>query len=202
MGTMNLLQSKWDGKVGELVGAKWKNKATVHAYTKPKDAKTEKQLKQREWFKPMQKTCCLIGQNIKGITDIVPKGMSLGNALVSFNKGLDISGHNIQYEKIQLVRGSEQGGLTMDYRTYQYDWRFVINSTLDPQEHPDLEAFVVIYYWQLNKVEVRRTKKFPYQFDIQKGNPLKYRIPAYCWGRFKRNGTWKYIKQTSLAFPV
>lgn len=47
MAELNLLKGKYDGKLGQTVGAKWKNKATVRSYTKAKDPKTADQLENR-----------------------------------------------------------------------------------------------------------------------------------------------------------
>ena len=50
MGIMNLLKADWKGKVGQTVGAKWKNKSTIRTYSIPADPKTAAQLEVRDAF--------------------------------------------------------------------------------------------------------------------------------------------------------
>ena len=202
MGTMNLLQSKWDGKVGQLVGAKWKNKATVHALTKPKDAQTESQLKQRAWFKPMQKQCFLYAQYIKGLTNISYKNMGLGNALIKFNKGLDIGANNDQLQNIQLAKteNEEVYGYGINYGNE----RIILNIEWFDRTKPvlDAENILLIYNGRTGNVQLFQNFTIPWQIRIPRVAPYDKPGYFYLWGRRKVNGKYVYLKQIGDYLPL
>lgn len=50
MAKQNIISGGFYGKVGELIGQRWKNIRTVRAYTKPKNPRTEKQQANRKSF--------------------------------------------------------------------------------------------------------------------------------------------------------
>lgn len=50
MAKQNIISGGFYGKVGELIGQRWKNIRTVRAYTKPKNPRTEKQQANRQSF--------------------------------------------------------------------------------------------------------------------------------------------------------
>lgn len=50
MAKQNIISGGFYGKVGELIGQRWKNTRTVRAYTKPKNPRTEKQQANRKSF--------------------------------------------------------------------------------------------------------------------------------------------------------
>lgn len=197
MGEMNLLQSKWDGKVGQLVGAKWKNKATVHAYTKPKDAESQNQLVQRSWFKPMQKTCFLYAQQLKGYTNVSYKNMGLGNALIKFNKGLDIGANHDQLQRIQLVKASNEdvfGWGNSYFDSYiQVELRWWNNI----QKYDDAEIFALFYNQKTGAVDFYKIPSLPYKVQVPRQAPYDKKTYYYMWGRRKVNGKTIYLKQTS-----
>lgn len=53
MGKLNLLKASYQGKVGETVGQKWKDRTNICSYTKHGDAKTPAQIIQRSRHKIM-----------------------------------------------------------------------------------------------------------------------------------------------------
>lgn len=86
MGRMNLLKANWYGKVGETVGAKWKDKSTIRTYAKPSDPKTAAQEKVRDIFGDINHLVALFADSLKYINSLDTKGMSVRNAIVKLNK--------------------------------------------------------------------------------------------------------------------
>lgn len=86
MGRMNLLKANWYGKVGETVGAKWKDKSTIRTYAKPSDPKTAAQEKVRDVFGEINHLIALFTDSLKYINSLDTKGMSVRNAIVKLNK--------------------------------------------------------------------------------------------------------------------
>lgn len=86
MGKMNLLKASWDGKVGETVGAKWKNKKTIRTYTKPSNPNTEAQQKVRGAFSDITSFVALFSDSIRYLTALDTSGMSVRNAIIKLNK--------------------------------------------------------------------------------------------------------------------
>ena len=88
MGKMNLLKANWEGKVGETVGAKWKNKKTIRTYTKPSNPNTQAQKTVRSAFKDITSFVALFADQIKYLTALDTAGMSVRNAIIKLNKSL------------------------------------------------------------------------------------------------------------------
>lgn len=86
MGIMNLLKANWYGRVGETVGAKWKDKSTIRTYAKPSDPKTAKQEGVRAVFGDINHLVALFADSIKYVSALDTKGMSVRNAIVRLNK--------------------------------------------------------------------------------------------------------------------
>lgn len=88
MGLMNLLKADWKGKVGQTVGAKWKNKSTIRTYSIPADPKTAAQLEVRAAFKELTSYVALFSDQIKYLTALDTSGMSVRNAIIKLNKAM------------------------------------------------------------------------------------------------------------------
>lgn len=86
MGKMNLLKANWEGKVGQTVGAKWKNKSTIRSYTKPSNPDTAAQQKVRGVFGSMTSFVALFADQIKYLSALNTAGQSVRNAIVQANK--------------------------------------------------------------------------------------------------------------------
>lgn len=86
MGKLNLIQGKWDGKVGQTVGAKWKSKATIRAYAKPSNPNTAMQQEKRGIFGQMSIFLALFTDQIKTLTSLNTRGMTVRNAIIKANK--------------------------------------------------------------------------------------------------------------------
>lgn len=86
MGKMNLLKANWEGKVGQTVGAKWKNRSTIRTYTKPSNPRTAAQVAVRTAFKEMTSFVALFADQIKYLSALNTSGQSVRNAIIQANK--------------------------------------------------------------------------------------------------------------------
>lgn len=107
MGKLNLIQGKWDGKVGQTVGAKWKSKATIRAYAKPSNPNTAMQQEKRGIFGQMSIFLALFTDQIKTLTSLNTRGMTVRNAIIKANK--DQYGNAGAFDPATLV--VNKGGL-------------------------------------------------------------------------------------------
>ena len=86
MGKLNLLKAAYYGKVGETVGAKWKDKNTVRVLTIPSNHNTQAQQTVRTVFRDMSKFVSLFSDQIKTVSALNTRGMSVRNAIIKMNK--------------------------------------------------------------------------------------------------------------------
>lgn len=86
MGKLNILKAAYYGKVGETVGAKWKNKNTVRVLTVPSNPNTMAQQTVRTVFRDMSKFVSLFSDQIKTVSALNTRGMSVRNAIIKMNK--------------------------------------------------------------------------------------------------------------------
>lgn len=107
MGKMNLLKAKYDGKVGQTVGAKWKNKPTIRTYSTPANPKTEAQMTVRSAFSQITKFVALFADNIKYRTALDVSGMSVRNAIIKLNKSMIESG-TVTLKDLLISKGGLQ----------------------------------------------------------------------------------------------
>lgn len=106
MGKMNLLKANWEGKVGQTVGAKWKNKSTIRTYTKPANPDTAAQQSVRGVFGAMTSFVAMFADQIKYLSALNTAGQSVRNAIVQINKAMIMNG---TFEKSNLI--ISKGGL-------------------------------------------------------------------------------------------
>lgn len=106
MGKMNLLKANWEGKVGQTVGAKWKNKSTIRTYTKPSNPSTAGQQSVRGVFASMTSFVALFADQIKYLSALNTAGQSVRNAIIQANKAQIMSG---AFDKATLL--ISKGGL-------------------------------------------------------------------------------------------
>lgn len=106
MGKMNLLKGNWEGKVGETVGAKWKNKSTIRTYTKPANPNTAAQQSVRSVFAQMTSFVALFADQIKYLSALNTAGQSVRNAIIQANKMMIANG---TFNKANLL--ISKGGL-------------------------------------------------------------------------------------------
>lgn len=107
MGKMNLLKANWEGKVGETVGAKWKNRKTIRTYTKPSNPNTQAQRTVRSAFKDITSFVALFADQIKYLTALDTAGMSVRNAIIKLNKSLIELG-NVNVSSLMISKGGLQ----------------------------------------------------------------------------------------------
>lgn len=104
---MNLLKANWEGKVGETVGAKWKNKKTIRTYTKPSNPNTQAQKNVRSAFKDLTSFVALFADQIKYLTALNTAGMSVRNAIIKLNKSM-IEGGTVNLSNLIISKGGLQ----------------------------------------------------------------------------------------------
>ena len=106
MGKMNLLKANWEGKVGQTVGAKWKNKSTIRTYTKPSNPSTASQQSVRNVFASMTTFIAMFADQIKYLSALNTAGQSVRNAIIQANKAQIMGG---AFDKATLL--ISKGGL-------------------------------------------------------------------------------------------
>lgn len=104
MGLLNLLKGTWTGKVGQTVGAKWKNKSTIRTYTKPAYTNTPAQQVVRQGFGEITSFVALFTDQIKSLSALDTKGMSVRNAIIKLNKEMVAAGALV-YDELLVSRG-------------------------------------------------------------------------------------------------
>lgn len=92
MGKLNLLKAAYYGKVGETVGAKWKDKNTVRVLTKPSNPNTMAQQTVRTGFGDISKFVSLFSDQLKTVSALNTRGMSVRNAILKINKEMIAQG--------------------------------------------------------------------------------------------------------------
>ena len=104
---MNLLKANWEGKVGQTVGAKWKNLSTIRTYTKPSNPNTADQQKVRGVFAEMTSFVALFADQIKYLSALNTSGQSVRNAIIQANKA-QIMGGAFNKDTLIISKGGLQ----------------------------------------------------------------------------------------------
>ena len=107
MGKMNLLKANWEGKVGQTVGAKWKNKSTIRTYTKPSNPNTAAQQSVRGVFAEMASFIAMFADQIKYLSALNTAGQSVRNAIIQANKS-QIMGASFDKTTLLISKGGLQ----------------------------------------------------------------------------------------------
>lgn len=92
MGKLNILKAAYYGKVGETVGAKWKDKNTIRVLTIPSNPNTQAQQTVRTGFSEISKFVALFADQIKTVSALNTRGMSVRNAIIKENKEMVAAG--------------------------------------------------------------------------------------------------------------
>lgn len=125
MGKMNLLKAKYDGKVGQTVGSKWKNQATLRTYSKPSNPNTEAQQAVRSAFASITSFVALFADQIKYSNALDTSGMSVRNAIIKLNKD-KMNGSVIDFSTLTVSKGGLQkpigAALANDSGTPKFTW--------------------------------------------------------------------------------
>ena len=104
---MNLLKANWEGKVGQTVGAKWKNKSTIRTYTKPSNPNTAAQQSVRGVFAEMASFVAMFADQIKYLSALNTAGQSVRNAIIQANKS-QIMGASFDKTTLLISKGGLQ----------------------------------------------------------------------------------------------
>ena len=107
MGKMNLLKANWEGKVGQTVGAKWKNNSTIRTYTKPSNPNTAAQQGVRSVFAEMTSFVAMFADQIKYLSALNTAGQSVRNAIIQANKS-QIMGASFNKQTLLISKGGLQ----------------------------------------------------------------------------------------------
>ena len=86
MGKMNLLKANWEGKVGQTVGSKWKGTSTIRTYTAPSNPDTAAQQTVRTAFGQMSTFVARFTDQLRYLSALQTRNMSVRNAIVKLNK--------------------------------------------------------------------------------------------------------------------
>ena len=104
MGKLNILKAAYYGKVGETVGAKWKDKNTVRVLTIPSNPNTMAQQTVRTGFSEISKFVSLFADQIKTVSALNTRGMSVRNAIIKINKEM-VSAGSLTTADLVISRG-------------------------------------------------------------------------------------------------
>ena len=104
MGKLNILKAAYYGKVGETVGAKWKDKNTVRVLTVPSNPNTQAQQTVRTGFSQISKFVALFADQIKTVSALNTRGMSVRNAIIKENKEM-VAGGSLDAQNLVISKG-------------------------------------------------------------------------------------------------
>lgn len=125
MGKMNILKANWTGKVGQTVGAKWKNRSTIRTYTKPSNPKTAAQVTVRTAFAGITSYVALFADQVKYLSALNTSGQSVRNAIIQANK-TQIQGGAFQKSNLIISKGGLQkvsgGNAAADANKVKVTW--------------------------------------------------------------------------------
>lgn len=107
MGKMNTLKGNYIGKVGQTVGAKWKNLSTERVFTKPANPNTQAQQTVRSGFKAINAFVALFADQIRYKSALDTSGMSVRNAIVKLNKEM-VAGNSFNKANLIISKGGLQ----------------------------------------------------------------------------------------------
>ena len=107
MGIMNTLKGNYIGKVGQTVGAKWKNLSTERVFTKPSNPNTDAQQTVRNGFKAINAFVALFADQIRYKSALDTSGMSVRNAIVKLNKDM-VAGNSFDKTALVISKGGLQ----------------------------------------------------------------------------------------------
>lgn len=107
MGKMNLLKASWEGRVGETVGAKWKGTSTIRTYSKPSNPDTAKQQTVRGAFAEMSNFASRFTDQLKYLSALQTRNMSVRNAIMKINKDM-IPGGTLVKAELLISKGGLQ----------------------------------------------------------------------------------------------
>lgn len=107
MGKMNTLKGNYIGKVGQTVGAKWKNLSTERVFTKPANPNTQAQQTVRSGFKAINAFVALFADQIRYKSALDTSGMSVRNAIVKLNKEM-VAGNSFDKTNLIISKGGLQ----------------------------------------------------------------------------------------------
>lgn len=88
MGKLNLLSADFSGKVGQVVGAKWKGISTLRTYKKPNNPNTSNQQTVRGGFGAITSFVARFSDQLRYLSALPARNMSVRNAIIKLNKAM------------------------------------------------------------------------------------------------------------------
>lgn len=86
MAIVNLLKANYTGKLGQTVGAKWKGKSALRTLTPPSNPDTAAQQEVRGIFGQMTKFTARFTDQLRYVSALQTRNMSVRNAIIKLNK--------------------------------------------------------------------------------------------------------------------
>lgn len=151
MGKLNLLKGAYSGKVGQTVGAKWKNLSTIRTYSIPADPNSPAQQITRTGFKELSSFFGMFADQIKANSALDTRGMSVRNALMKLNSDQIKAGTLVPADIIVSKGGLPPvngftGTVTAGLANASFSWDAAVASTIS-----DKAVVIVIAVDKANK---------------------------------------------------
>lgn len=190
MAELNLLKGKYDGKLGQTVGAKWKNKATVRSYTKAKDPKTQSQLKNRSKWKQILYVYKYTWQGFKPYTALDTSKYNLWCAFQHMNRHLMKEPGTPLARNVLIADGNLEN--PPKFRVYQESTNVIRVAIDEPNIEVDENTYLIMCAFDTStkkQVSIALQEKQAIGVAIRGNNSDKWRVYLF-WAK-KVNGKWK-----------
>lgn len=199
MGKLNLIKGAWTGKVGELVGAKWKATNTLHSFTKPSNPNTAAQQAVRTPFGEMTAFVSLFAEGIKYLSSLNTRNQSVRNAIIQLNK-TQISGGAFNPATLQVNKGGlpQVAGFTATASTGG------VSCTWTPPTASNISANAVVVVVAVDKENLRAATASKLASGgatalvVETGSPSGAKLDVYAYLIDKR-GSYKAGSNSQYA---
>lgn len=205
MGIMNLLKANWSGKVGQTVGAKWKDKSTIRVFTKPAYTNTPAQQTIRSGFGDVSAFVALFAEQIKSLSALDTKGMSVRNAILKLNKDQIVDGQ-LDAATLKVSRGglphpaNMQATIPAGLTKFAFTWTPAVGATISAKA----KVVFIVVNSALNFAAVGSALNSAGTFDLQAAVPPSQPFNVYTYlidyrGSSRVGSTSDYANPTSPA---
>lgn len=204
MGKLNILKAAYYGKVGETVGAKWKNKNTVRVLTIPSNPNTMAQQTVRTGFKDISKFVALFADQIKTVSALNTRGMSVRNAIIKENKMM-VSAGTLTPNDLVISKGGLPTPQGAAATASQADGQVTVPVTAITGTNVTAKAKIVVVVVSQNaqqawvKVEDNTTKSITVDTGLTGVNPFDVYIYAIDYRGSAKVGSLSRYQQVTPA---
>ena len=195
MGKLNIVKSKFDGKLGQFVGSDWKGIPTIRAYATGVDPQTKPQLSQRAFFKELQSYCSFIAPKVKPYTHLDCSRQYLQNALVSHNKSKRNDDNSVQFIQLQFCKSSTDylSSVSVSKSGTTFNVRLNAKTTNFDQSRFQTVCLITVKKDKFATVKVLPGLATQFQFTRQEiTQSFGY---CYCW-LFETSGRYRKASNT------